>query len=415
MRRFLWLSLGVLLLACVAASCGGGSQGEAHWMITDLGTLGGPSSEAVAINRRGEVVGNADTRTKDKDGYPISHAFLWRSGKMIDLGTLGGPTSEAVAINRGGEVVGNADTRTKDKEGKAIAHAFLWHHGKMSDLGTLGGPRSWAQAINASGQVVGYAETTVKDEDGQPVAHAFLWQAGKMIDLGTFGGLSSRASDINDRGQIIGEADTTKKRLDEDDLRPHAIRHAFLWKKGKMIDLGVPPGRAESMASEINERSQILGWACLPCSARDPYWVASAFLWQAGRMTTLAPPRGRESCGANAFNEHGEAVGSASDGGAWPRPVLWRAGKASALRLPGELEGEALSINERGQIVGYGGDEQTSHAFLWYHGTRTALPGLGGGWSDATAINANSQIIGGSDTKERGFDLRAVLWTLKRG
>jgi uncharacterized membrane protein len=132
-------------------------------------------------------------------------------------------------------------------------------------------------------------------------------------------------------------------------------------------------------------------------------------------MTVLAPPRGRESCVANAFNEHGEAVGRASDGGAWPRPIPWRAGRAAGLGLPGESEGEALSINERSQIVGYGGDELTSRAFLWYHGTRTALPGLGGGWSDATAINANSQIIGGSDTNESGFDVHAVLWTLKRG
>jgi probable HAF family extracellular repeat protein len=157
---------------------------------------------------------------------------------MIDLGTFGGPTSEAVAINRRGDVVGNADTETKDKEGNAIGHAFLWQDGKMSDLGTLGGPRSWAEANNASGLVVGYAETKVKDKDGQPVAHAFLWQGGRMTDPGTFGGPSSRASDINDHGQIVGEADTTKTRLDEDDARPHPIRHAFLWEKGRMIDLG---------------------------------------------------------------------------------------------------------------------------------------------------------------------------------
>ncbi|HSG13644.1 MAG TPA: hypothetical protein VLA22_07225 [Gaiellaceae bacterium] len=56
MRRALWMSLSVLLLAGVAvASSGGATQAEARWVITDLGTLGGRESEAVAINERGQI------------------------------------------------------------------------------------------------------------------------------------------------------------------------------------------------------------------------------------------------------------------------------------------------------------------------------------------------------------------------
>src|SRR5437899_436929 len=41
------------------------------YAITDLGTLGGPSSEANAINNRGQIVGKADT------AKGFTHAFLW--------------------------------------------------------------------------------------------------------------------------------------------------------------------------------------------------------------------------------------------------------------------------------------------------------------------------------------------------
>src|SRR5947209_19266758 len=73
--------------------------------IMDLGTLGGPSSRATAVNNEGQVVGFS--------GVPDSfaaHAFLYSSGHMQDLGTIaGGAASAAYAINNSGEVVGQTD------------------------------------------------------------------------------------------------------------------------------------------------------------------------------------------------------------------------------------------------------------------------------------------------------------------
>jgi probable HAF family extracellular repeat protein len=38
--------------------------------------------------------------------------------------------------------------------------------------------------------------------------HAFLWKHGRMIDLGTMGGAISVAFDLNDRDQVVGQSTT---------------------------------------------------------------------------------------------------------------------------------------------------------------------------------------------------------------
>ena len=69
-------------------------------------------------------------------GDAETHAFSWtQADGMVDLGTLGGTSSIAFAVNEGGQVVG--DSRTA---GDAATHAFSWtEEGGMVDLGTLGG------------------------------------------------------------------------------------------------------------------------------------------------------------------------------------------------------------------------------------------------------------------------------------
>jgi probable HAF family extracellular repeat protein len=68
----------------------------------DLGTLGGATATAQAINNRGQVTGYSATANGD------IHAFLWEKGLMIDLGTLRGNYSDAYAINDLGQVAGQS-------------------------------------------------------------------------------------------------------------------------------------------------------------------------------------------------------------------------------------------------------------------------------------------------------------------
>jgi probable HAF family extracellular repeat protein len=60
--------------------------------MTDLGTLGGTNSEAVAINEAGQIIGWANTTAG------LIHAFVWENGVMT-LGSLTGDSeSYAVAL-----------------------------------------------------------------------------------------------------------------------------------------------------------------------------------------------------------------------------------------------------------------------------------------------------------------------------
>lgn len=121
-----------------------------------LGTLGGDSSEANAINDAGWVVGqslDADSRVR---------AFLWRPGVgMQALPAAQSTLSQAMGVNGAGQIVGGFRVG-------AERSAMLWHSdGSGTDLTTLVGPAfrpTLARAINAHAQIAG--EGTLQ-ADGQ--------------------------------------------------------------------------------------------------------------------------------------------------------------------------------------------------------------------------------------------------------
>jgi probable HAF family extracellular repeat protein len=94
----------------------------------------------------------------------------------------------------------------------------------------------------------------------------FLWKDGKMIDLGTLGGPDGTARGVNARGEVVGESDTTQEVscwTEAGVERCSYVTHAFVWigstSGGKMTDLG--KGLKRSFATGINAHGEIIGVA----------------------------------------------------------------------------------------------------------------------------------------------------------
>jgi probable HAF family extracellular repeat protein len=379
--RLFALGIAFAGLAALLATVGSASSKPAGWRMVDLGTLGGRvayASSADAINARGDVIGNSWNRSQSR-----TRAFLWRGGRLIPLGTLGGGSSRANAINDRGQIVGWAETSS----GKM--HAFLWKNGHMRDLGVPGDTdMSEAVRIANSGLVVGVASRSVKGLATWPAlrGHLVVWQRdGRIRDLGRPWNPSRDAATlvgaVDAHGRIVGR--TAYDYLGTDGRV--FLDRSFLWDGRNLRSL--PPRSARSEALDINDVGQIIGW-----TYRDPDF--RAVTWERSQMRLLPLPPGLKGAFARAINDKGEIVGYGwADRDEDNHGVLWRIGTVIDLGTLGGAQSEAVAINNRRQIVGTSETaiSDGEHAFLWQDGR---MVDLGSGYP--AAINDRGQIIGDS-------------------
>jgi probable HAF family extracellular repeat protein len=159
-----------------------------------IGTLGGFSDSASAINNFGQIVGDAS-----EPDTGIRRPFRCDgSDPLVVLGSYG-VRGSALAINDAGGIVGYS----YDDEGHGHGF-FTTGSGPLQDIGGLGGVESYAEAINGLGQIAGSAATP----DG--TMHAFVCNSlGSLEDLNglidpSSGWTLNYGRGINDRGQIVG-------------------------------------------------------------------------------------------------------------------------------------------------------------------------------------------------------------------
>ncbi len=297
--------------------------------VIDLGTLGGPNSEAIEVNDSEWIVGGADTSNRN------FHPALWRSGNVRDLGTLNFRDGEALGINERGTIVGTLYNGDPFGENGAPGRArgFVWRHGEMKRLPTLGGDFSYARRINEFGVVAGSATLPNGNE------RAVIWRNGKVRNLGTLGGYYSYALGINERGQVVGGS--AKRR--------NGQPHAFLWEDGRMRDLGTLGGPV-SQANVINNSGRIAGIADLPVFPKS-----HATVWEDGRKRDLGTLGGDFSIGLG-VNDVGQVVGLSDTTRKepyHPRGFVWSGGVLLGLPTLGGDFGNAHGINNQGTIAGH--------------------------------------------------------------
>jgi probable HAF family extracellular repeat protein len=271
--------------------------------MVDLGTLGGLSSTATAINDRGHVAGTSETATGEQ------HAFLWtpKTG-MQDLGTLGGPVSFATGLNNRDMVVGGS------LGANTPIHSFVWTRSAgMRDIGASLCGYNQAQAVNAGGQIVG-SRLLCGTFDQTTVFHTI--HHGELEDIEPLFGVSASVLAINARGQFVGSA-----------LRPDFGSGAYLFTphKGYAVIPGLPGG-GDAGAEDVSNDGTVVGIA----TASDGF--QHAFVWTRKTGTVdLGAPGGS----ANGVNERGAIVGSAEVTPGVFHAVMWtpaRDGNATGLR-----------------------------------------------------------------------------------
>lgn len=310
------------------------------YTITDLGTLGGASADARAINDSGQVVGASATASGD------THAFLWTAtGGMKDLGTLGGTFSRALGINSLGHVVGVSALASGEQR------PFLWTlAGGMHDLGTFGGGFGQALSINNLDQVVGGSDLS----DGS--THAFVWTAKQgLTDLVSVVGNNSEAVAINNRQQIVGGSNFSTQANQFCALTIpflSGLRGGFQ----NLGELGAADPCGGAYAAAINESDLVVGLA------ENDAFLTHGFRWTAKSgivdLGTLIGPNG--SSVAVAVNAGDQIAGWSSaiftapnGGGLTIHAALWdESGIHDLGTLPGDLGSRARGINGPGQIVG---------------------------------------------------------------
>jgi len=252
-------------------------------VMEDLNTLGGPDAGFldlvgdVAINDRGQIAACSYTNSipNPVTGTPTLEPFVWQHGTMLDLGTLGGTSGCATALNNSSQVVGYSNL-----EGDLTFHAFTWNRGGLHDLGTLGGINALALGINDGGHIIGRADITgicsaCPLGNQRQLHHPFLWRHGVMTDLGLLDSdTGGTAYSINSKDQIVGVT-VLCTQINADDGCDGPVKHAFLWEKGSIYDLqGLIAGTSEitvNNVTSINERGEIAGTGVLPNGETHAY------------------------------------------------------------------------------------------------------------------------------------------------
>lgn len=227
--------------------------------------------------------------------------------------------------------------------------------------------------------------------------HAFLWKDGKMKDLGTLGGTTSDAHSINNKGNIAGDSTTSS-----------GEEHVFFWKDGHMKDLGTLWSGHYCDVISINEKDQIAG----NCESSTLHIYG--FVWDKKHGMKNIGHLGGDYSYVAAMNNRGQIVGYSDVTNLETQAFIWdREHGMKKIGAQGQWKSSSANdINEKGKVVGSGFAPGISSeiAFVWdkENGVKN-LETPAGYSSIAKYINDKGQIAG-EIYKEGTTEVRGVTW-----
>jgi probable HAF family extracellular repeat protein len=351
-QRFSGLALVILSLAALPGAGAYAQTGTPAYTFTDLGGLLNPryvQSETLAINNAGQIVGYSYTPT----GNNFSpHPVVWAkdvTGNYVitDLGTLGGPGGQATGINDQGEIVGHLDQ-----------NGLFARRGFLVRPATVNGTMVWYQDLNQDGlndlmTDLGDVAPTGISENSQIAAGPHLVQfdalGGEIVTTLPRGGTAYAINGDQVAGQVDDAAAPMKPAMWRVDAAGNALSVRVL----KPLT-----GNRYGNCNCINAAGQAAGSSI---SVSGNLAFTRATLWQSdGTVIALGPPLSTnntsQALGINTVNGVLQVVGTVDIFNKGERALLWKNGVMTDLNTLISASGVTLSrasaINAQGQISG---------------------------------------------------------------
>jgi probable HAF family extracellular repeat protein len=222
----------------------------------------------------------------------------------------------------------------------------------------------------------------------------------RLTDLGTLPrGDLSRATAIGPDGRVYGQSSDAPQTYQ---MRPVVFHGGEV----RRLLRGTDAARAVGTAVAVDAQGAIAGTLSLE-HGPVAYRLHGAVLEQ------LAPRHGWAL--ALGMSPGGLVVGQARLDGGSMTGFQW--GGGAPVALPGPVPtraSAALGAQDGGLVVGWadlsGGPQARRVAYAWRDGVAVGeLPGFGGHWSEATAVNAHGAVVGHSTLTDR-YDRHAFLY-----
>jgi uncharacterized membrane protein len=338
-----------------------------------------------------------------------SPAFAIDTYQIIDIGTTTtGGTSYATDISDGGTATAYALSAAGAEEGLTVnqgVRSFVTPYAPGLATSLFGIDPTGTWAVGSGSPSAG-------------VTRAIVWSNGTRTEIPTIGGNYSVATDVNANGRAVGVSNNAAGADFGIFWSAATGRRQLPWA------VGVTPWRVDKAAEAINASDWIVGSGQFAEGA-----PTHAALWIPATTTTYAAPVDLGTLGgsisiASDIDSSGQVVGWSTNSLDTALPFLWNGATMSALPLlNGTFGGEALALNDAGQIVGtsYSSAVVSDRATLWEGGVAYDLTDLaqkGHGLQplvSATGINADGWItgVGLRNGNERGFVAIPLLSDLK--
>lgn len=360
-------------------------------------------------------------------GNPYFTQSNTSQNKVWELGTFpGGTWFASWRLNDYGVIVGRGDVPPIGSDGVGRTHTLVVHlfgprAGEWIDLGALHGkqPKGWEEPNNDianTGMVVSRSTAW----DGHVHAVAWTKETG-MVNLGTLADTgmpryatykSSMATGTNRLGTLIVGQGWSGDDAEATGV-PVVWTPSTVWKNGKLVTrwkiqrlhTAAFPELTGFVAWGVNDYGQIVGTGW-----NEDFTILTAILWnlrpdgKGWQAMSLPPSTDYPAAQVYAINDRGEMVGvvNSADQSVW-LPRLWkplnlkRTLYSQPIELPlpkgGFTNGEAVGINERGDVVGdcWNDDASLDLSVGWSTRNTTVAEVLNfpGDWGFAWGVNNN--------------------------